>query len=484
MNRKIVTILVASGVVLVFGIVLAIYLYQVSPNTKVKKVLMSEVTSIRNIVSETYSSTYNSLYSKKVLSNNKKATVKFKPTSTDISISSVVSLNNDLKKNKENKYALLESILSNSKLSLQIDTDSLQNYALINVNYGYNKEKTKADIIVDDNDIYFKDKDFLNKYILFNDLRVVDVLNSGVTLNDVNYLLAVFSKTIKDTNFKQNITSTKETVKLSDKVISANKDTLKLDETLLKSFANNLIKNILSDNKAINITSKLTSSENTDELKDNLSAAFTQLLSKDILKNGNISISTYTTGMFPTFVMQTINYNDTEISLINSNVIDALKHIVISSKDEKITINIAENKNKKDIQIIIEKDNDKYLFDINGTITSTKLDTTFKLNKNDNDNEILNGTLKYEQSFDSNKKDAKLEISIDASSKKVGKGTLTVETKTKQLVNLRKEEIQDSVKVGDINQNDSILFKLNLTKKLPSLVTLITTNNKKVNESN
>ncbi len=478
MNKKII-IAISIIIVLIFAGVIGYYFYQISPGVKIKKTLISEVSSVRKVVSDVYSSTYNSLYSKKILSNNKKATVKIKPTSTDIDISAGLSLNNKLKSSKENKYELIENILSNSKLSMKVDSNKDENYTKIDLSYSYNKERTNADIFIDNDNIYFKDKDLLNKYILIDNVKLVDILNSGVSLNDYNYLLAVFSKTINNTNIKENISSTEETVKIADKVINAKKDTLKVDEQLLKSFGNNLIKNILSDQNAINITSKLTNSDDVEELKENLVKVFSSLLSKELINNGGISISTYTTGLFPTFVMQTIDYSldskECEISLINSNVIDSDKHIIIDLDSEKITLNINENNNKKNIEAILEKGDNNYLLNIKGTMIPTKLDLTYKLTNNDN--EMLNGTVKYEQSFESNKKDAKLELSFDASNMKIGKGTFKVETKTKQVSSVKKEEIQDSVKVREINLNDRTLFIKNMAKKLPSIMNLFNQDN-------
>lgn len=478
MNKKII-IIISIIVVLIFAVIIGYYLYQTSPSVKIKKALTSEVLSIRKVVSDAYSSTYNSLYSKKILSNNKKANVNLRPTSTDIDINANISLNKDLKKEKENKYELFEDILSNSEISMKVDSDKDENYTKTNLSYSYNKERTNADILIDDDNIYFKDKDFLNKYILIDNVKIVDILNSGVSLNDLNYLLAILSKTIDNTNIKQNISSTEETVKISDKTITAKKDTLKIDGQLLKSFANNFMKNVLSDQKAINITSKLTNSEDIEELKDNLAKIFSALLNQEFLINGGFSISTYTSGMFPAFVMQTINYSidfrECEISLINSNVIDSDKHIIIDLDTEKITLNINENNNKKNIEVILEKGDNNYILDIKGTMIPTKLDLTYKLTKDDN--EIVNGTVEYTQSFESNKKNAIFEISFDASNIKIGKGTFKVETTTRQITSVKKEKIQDYVEIGEMDSNDTSLFKQNLIKRLPSIMNLFNQNN-------
>ena len=466
--KKYIIIISIFLILCIAGGILFYYFYQTNPSVILKKSLKSEISKIRTEIANIDSATYNSLYSSKLLSKKNDATIKLKPLNTKIDISSTVSFDNDLKKESKFPFSLLEHILSEYSATLTISSDKDQKYVDGKIDFTYNKEKTSANVYIDGNNIYFKDKDFLDKYIQLNN-KYGKILNGNLELKEINTLLAILEKSIDDTKMSDKIISTEENVKIGDNTINTKKMVLDIDEELLVRIYKNYIKNVSASKSAMDTLKKiydLSESTTIEDINKKLQGNFA------LLTTSNLKIATYTTGTIPKFVMQSVNFTanneDGKIDIINSNINGYLKHLNIEYNDIKINISMNETTSEKDITADINIGNNNYRFDISGVLNPKEIDAVYSLVGNEKN--IVKGDIKYSQKFESNKKDAGLNVTFDASEVKFGKGSIKIDLLTKQVSAVKKAEFNPTVNLEDITLNDTLLFKVNFTKKLPSFM--------------
>ena len=369
---------------------------------------------------------------------------------------------------------MLEHVLSDSNTSVELNTDYDNNYLEGNVDFKYNKEKISANVYIKDGKLYFKSKDLLNKNILIGDSNYSKLLSNYISLKDINYLLSYVIKSIESLDISDNISSTKESLKINNQVINSNKYTLTIDEKLISNFFNIFANNISKDKNAINILNKIYDNDDNSDITENIKELYENIIDASDKNNQNLVVSIYTTGMFQNFVMQTIDTTidekDLNISLIslNSNSFD--NSLSINYNDSKLTINSKNKDGNANIEGVFEENSKRYVSNLSGTLTPSKLDLKYTLKEEEK--EILNGIIKYSQEFKSNKKTGNIEIFFDASNINFGKGTFRIETSTKQVNSVKQGELDEAIDLNSLDLNDKILFRVNFTKKSPSLMQL------------
>lgn len=482
-------VIIIMSVVLVSMVVIGLiifYFYQINPSTKVKSCLKQEIKQIQTTISKINSGTYNSLLASQNASKNRKTNIK--PLSTTTNLNFDLDIISDIEKEKNNKISVLESLLNNSDISITTNIDSQNKYIENKIEYKYDKEKLNSNLYFDNNNVYFKANDLLDKYIVLNDENnkllnyLLRFLNSGINLREVNYILSIVSNAIGNTKISDKLSSGSEVLKISSNVVDTSKDVLTIDNELMVRFCKNLLKSISKDKTALEILQKIEGSENITDLQNKVIRAYNALdngIVKILDDEQTITLSTYMSGIFPKFIMQSLDYNINSdfvgnISLLNMNIDGFSQHIIFTQGECKATLNMNSlSDSKYNMQLIInENEVTQYIANLSGLISPKKIDANYTITKENQ--QIITGNLKYSQSFESSKKDANLEFEFefDAQNIDYGKGSIKLDFQTKQINSVKKQNFEETVKYNELNLNDSILFKTKLNKKLPTLYKL------------
>ena len=476
-KKKIIIITVTSFVLALFIGLIIFYFYYTSPSSKIKKSLIKEIKLVQNNISNINNSTYNYLLTAQNSSKKKKTNIK--PISIDTNIS--FDLNKSNKENSNDKLKVIYDLLSNSYIDLTTDIDSKNKYIQSEIQYKYDSSKLNSNIYIDGSNVYFYSKILSEKYIQLNkeDNKetnfVINILNSGITLKEINYLLNIISESLSNTKISDKIKSNNETLKISDKVFQTKKDELIIDNELATRFVNSILSRVSKDENALKIIQKVSKTEDISIIKKKISEIYTSLNNRTtiLLNEGQeISLITYTEGIFPKLVMQSLDYNinselNGNITLINVSVEGYSNNVVFTQGDIKTTLKLNTNNNKYNIQLITNKDNQEIIGNLSGLISPKEIDVEYNISKKDI--QLVNGKVKYSQSFESSKKSSALSFSFDASNTKFGKGSGQITSVTKQIGNVKKQDYKNAVKYSELNLNDSLLIKAKLIRKIPAI---------------
>lgn len=337
-------------------------------------------------------------------------------------------------------------------------------------------------IYIDKSNVYLKSKDISDKYIALidenNDMlkHTLEIVNSGVTLKELNYLLSIVSETIQDTKISDKIVSTPENIKIGETVYETKKDVLSIDNELCTRFVKNLLKRISKDESSLKILKKVLEVEELTDVQKKISEVYTALSNSSItiLKdNQSLSLSTYMTGMFPKFLMQTLDYKlntnlEGNVTLISANIDGFSNHVIFTEGDSKVTCNLKNKNSNYNIEVIVEGiSEDKIVINIEGVLSPKKIDAKYDVTKSAT--QLISGNIKYSQSFESSKKNSYFEFKYDAQNINYGNGSVVLNSDIKQVSSVKKQDITDSINYKDFSLNDTLVIKAKLIKKLPVL---------------
>lgn len=478
-NKKIIIIISISTVFAICIGLLLFYLYQISPSTKIKKSLNKEIQLLQNTISKINTSTYNYLLTAQNTSKKKKTNIK--PLSTESSLVFDLDINN--KANK--KIKIVYDLLSNANINLTTDLDSENKYIDSEIEYKYDSSKFNVNVYIDSANIYFKSKDLLEKYICISNEDdkgtsfIINILNSGITLKEVNYLLTIVSKSISDTKISDKITSSSETLKISESVFETKKDVLTIDNELATRVVKNLLKIISKDENALKIIQKVMGSEKLTDVQKKVVELYTGLNNGIVTllnEEQELSLSTYMTGIFSKLVMQSLDYNlnstfNGNVTLLNVSVDDYTNNVIVTKGDTITTLKLKNTNNNYNMQLIINKNQEEVIANLSGLLSPKEIDVEYNLAKEDK--QLVTGKVKYSQSFESSKKNSALSVDFDAQNINYGKGSVKLTSITKQVNNVKKQTITNSVKYSELTLNDSLLIKAKLIKKIPAMSRLL-----------
>lgn len=472
--------------VIVIASVVGIFLYKTSSNNKVKSTLKEEINYIMKNISDLNKSTYKYLLissNKDKNSNNAK-----KPVDTNVDFYFDLDITKSLNKSQNRKIFTIENALNNSEISFTTSRDTENRYHEASFKYKNENERLNTNFYFNNNNMYVYAKDFLDKHVSVineNSTKLekyaLHLVNSELSLTDINSLLSVVKDTVDDVKINDKLSSTKENVNINNTVKEVVKDKLLVDNELAVRFTSKLIENIVDNPKALSIINKVEGSENISDTKTILLKEYSLLNNgqKRIFKeNENICINTYTEGFFPSFIMQQIEHNVDEnlnesFAFLKYNINGYKEHFSFGKGNYNVVLDVQKLELSKHKLNITVKENelDKYFAEISGVISPKKVDITYNLKSQDLN--ILNGKVEYSQSLESKTKNSKLRIEFNAENIDYGKGKVEISTATRIRNTLRKHEIKNETKYEDLSEGDKNQIKITTLKKLPNIYTLI-----------
>lgn len=487
MNKK--YILIGILLVLLLGIIsmVSVYVYKTSPSYKVKSTFKEEIKFLEKKISNLNSSTYYSLLNSTNSDKNKKVSTK-KPLSINTDFKFDLDITKDLDKTKNSKIATLENILNNAEINLLTNIDNQNKYAYSKLNYKYDKEKFSSNFYLQDDKVYTYSKDFFDNYITILDENseirknyIFKLLESGLTLEDVVSLLNLVNKTIGEIKINDKILSCNESINIGNVSKETKKDTLIIDNELSSRFLTKLIANALNSPKALSVIQKIDGSEDISDTKTKLVNIYNQIKSgkiKLLNENKNIKVSIYMHGFIPEFLKQEVEFDISDningkFSFLKYNVDNFSNHYILEKENQSVIINTSsQSGDKSSIQTIIKENNNvKYIGELAGVISSKKIDATYNI-KSSNLN-IINGKIKYSQTFEKKKKNSDLKIEFNAENIDYGKGNIEVVSEINGINSFKKQEIKNEVNLSELDENGKNLIKVKILKKLPSIYGLI-----------
>lgn len=173
-----------------------------------------------------------------------------------------------------------------------------------------NEDIVDVNMLIQDNAVYVYYKELIDKYLeipLEEDVNLDELMGQGT---DVNTIIREFKNELKLELEKQNFTSEKASLMLSEGQVNVKKSTLKLDEKGFSTFSLDLLKNMKNNQNFMNAFGN-----KKEEFEESIIAAV-ESLEEEIENleesNNNIEISIYTKGLFNNFVKFEIVVNDTE----------------------------------------------------------------------------------------------------------------------------------------------------------------------------
>ena len=486
-KKKYIAITIVVILVIIVISVISLYLYKTSPSYKIKTMLKEEIGYLKKKVVNLNSSTFSSLLNS-TNTDKKKSVTTNKPLNVNTDLRFDLDITKELDKTKNSKILSIENLLNNADINFSTSIDNQNKYVESKINYKYDKEKFNANLYIQDNNVYIYAKDFLDSYITVLDENseakenyIIKLLDSGMTLNDVVSLLNLLNNTVDKIKISDKIISTKELVSIGNVSKETKKDTLVIDNELLSRFSAQLLANAINSSKALSIIQKIDGSENVSDTKEKLVKMYNQVKARKVEfleENKYVKMSIYMQGFIPEFLKQEIQYDITdningEFSFLKYNVDNYSRHFVLEQGNNNYALNTLEQSgNKYNLQLVIKQNNNvKYIAEVSGVISAKKVDVTYNLKSLDLN--IVNGKVKYSQTFEKKKKNSNLVVEFNAENIDYGKGKIEVSSEIKGVNNVKKQEIKNDIKISELDENSKNLIKVKMLKKLPSIYGLI-----------
>lgn len=350
----------------------------------------------------------------------------------------------------EDEYTLSSSITpkiqidSKDTLNTNIDIDKFNN---TKINYVIEKDdediKTNFDITINNQTIKKFETIMIdnNYYLKINDDWKL-ISNKTLSVDDLEYIKNILRKEIKDNLKSEYFSSEKNTISLNGKDEKVKKVSVTIIDEQIYSLLNNVLKQLKSDKKAVEILKKVNFS--LDDIK----------LDKESFKDYKIIYSVYKKNTYGKYVAYDlsiqnktdsfkisyttdkddkleINYNDNDIVIKTTKDSNNFNSVIKVNNNEVATIKCNKEKNKFTANLDVYFD--KYYFDVN-----------YENNYEKNNKEYtINGKTSLTIKYDNN---SVLELTLD------NKGTLSKKVNEIKKINNAKEELSIYELYNSINE--------------------------------
>ena len=318
----------------------------------------------------------------------------------------------------------LLDVINNIDVNVKYGIDSKNKVFNVNLDTKYkNKDLVDANVIGSDSKIYFLLKDITSKYIFVNVEKYDEIFEKrdNYTENSVKILNGIKSalkKSISDEDFKRST----ETIKINGKDEKVHKNYLVIDNyKTMVSISKKFVTSLKNDKDFIESVAKVYDIEKSrieEMLKSILDSMDNEVVADT--NNFKIILSIYTKGFSNSFA-----------------------GVDIETQEAGKTLS-------------------KY--------TITKNDNTFEFNFSADGKSIINGTLKIDNTNETNKSILKEEIVLNISD--IGKIKININTNIEYNVNIEKESITNSVNYEDLKEEEinDIITKLKNSKNVPEFI--------------
>lgn len=363
-----------------------------------------------------------------------------------------------------------------NNIELEFDSYSDLDKKLLNllINLKYEKnDLLNLKVYGKPNSLYINMKDIYNKYIEIPYEEYSEIYNT-VDNKEIKYVTdKTFEYIINNLNEKD-FTKTKETININNKNVKVNKISYILNEEKFTNLSVNFIEKIKSDEKYLEILSKLVN-ETKEELVKELDDAKSEFNSKTEFDKTEIEFIMYTNGLSNNSIKYMIKSEDLKISYSNYNDI-----IKISVDEDENLISIVNEKKEKDfynttINIKIDE-SDEIKMNIDSKKEKDTWTHNYKITLDEN--EIKGTLILKEKEIEKNKEyeidmNLNIEFMID---KEEFKFDINLKSNLKLNEEISIPDLSNSILYSDLTEEDTNMIMENLmnNETITNFITKIT----------